>query len=300
MEATASGTLSCAQCDASFTQTGRGPKRRHCYKCQPVGHGHVVPNTRDRTCARCSTEFTPTYGPGTGKGAKGGLCQDCTPHSWDCHTCGFDTRQDPDNAKAQRAAAVGQVTFHWGANGKPECTRCRKRRARLKKIETRKRQERKRLARSASTTSEFYYHEICLQCGKPEPFVAMGPYVGCSDKCTALIGRRAAIHNRLEGIRAAEAFDLVHAGRVYHRDGGICQICRVAVPPPGAVPATSHNAANLDHIVGIMHGGDNTLDNMQLTHQICNVKRTEDASYRTSRARRRAEWYATGANEKRT
>ena len=198
------------------------------------------------------------------------------------------------------ACAGCQTPLTYSGKGRPRlyCETCRpvaterdKRKAnRLNKIAARQRAERKKLDKSASATGEFYFHGICLWCGKPEPFVATGENIGCSDACSRKLERQAWTHQRIVGYRSAEVYDYVPRGRVYRRDRGICQLCGVAVPPPDAVHHDNPNAGQLDHIKQVADGGDNTLDNVRLAHAACN--NAIQSSYRSSRSRRRVAWHA--------
>jgi 5-methylcytosine-specific restriction endonuclease McrA len=148
--------------------------------------------------------------------------------------------------------------------------------------------ERKQLERSVSTTQEFYQYDVCLWCGNSEPFISVGENDGCSSECSQKIERHFHQYQRQLAFRNADRVEDVRRGRVYHRDKGICQLCGVAVPPPGSCSPNNPNAPQLDHVVPLMLGGDHTYDNIRLAHNACN--NTAQRGYKLNRRRRRAAW----------
>ncbi|TFC83326.1 HNH endonuclease [Cryobacterium cheniae] len=58
---------------------------------------------------------------------------------------------------------------------------------------------------------------------------------------------------------------------VYERDGWTCQICFLRILPD--VHPSDDLYPNLDHIVGVEDGGDDSIDNLRATHRWCNIMR---------------------------
>jgi len=67
---------------------------------------------------------------------------------------------------------------------------------------------------------------------------------------------------------AVEDFDNAD---VFNRDEWICQLCRQLVDSGVSWPAAM--SASLDHILPLFHGGSHTLDNVQLAHLGCNMRK---------------------------
>lgn len=65
--------------------------------------------------------------------------------------------------------------------------------------------------------------------------------------------------------------------RIFERDGGICQICFNPVDP--TLPMNHEERAALDHIERFRDHGDESDDNLRLTHQICNEIRERMAGF---------------------
>lgn len=58
------------------------------------------------------------------------------------------------------------------------------------------------------------------------------------------------------------------SSEVFERDKGICQICKL--PVCDVEDAPKRLRAQYDHIIPLSKGGDDVLDNVQLTHMFCN------------------------------
>jgi hypothetical protein len=59
---------------------------------------------------------------------------------------------------------------------------------------------------------------------------------------------------------------------VYERDAWTCQICYLRILPD--VHPSDDLYPNLDHIVAVADGGDDSIDNLRATHRWCNIMRT--------------------------
>lgn len=58
---------------------------------------------------------------------------------------------------------------------------------------------------------------------------------------------------------------------IYQRDGGICHLCHMPVPPeydPDGDPSPT-----VDHLVPVAYGGSDDMGNLRLAHRLCNQKR---------------------------
>lgn len=92
------------------------------------------------------------------------------------------------------------------------------------------------------------------------------------DERRAVSRRYAAAHREtvrvvLQAYRARKRrnyVEPVNLDEIYERDGGICQICRLAV---------SRKLSSMDHIIPLVDGGAHARWNVQLTHLRCNLRR---------------------------
>lgn len=88
------------------------------------------------------------------------------------------------------------------------------------------------------------------------------------DKTYAIVARRRA---RKMGDGSAETVD---RGKVYRRDGGICQLCQH--PVDKSLKGPHPLSRSLDHVIPLSLGGGHTYANVQLAHLICNVRKGND------------------------
>jgi hypothetical protein len=58
---------------------------------------------------------------------------------------------------------------------------------------------------------------------------------------------------------------------VYERDGWTCQICYLRILPD--VHPSDDLYPNLDHVVAVEDGGDDSIENLRATHRWCNIRR---------------------------
>lgn len=66
---------------------------------------------------------------------------------------------------------------------------------------------------------------------------------------------------------------------LYHRDGGICQVCGLPVHPEKLIDNSWDGT--IDHIVPLSLGGEHSMRNCQLAHRICNsLKRQQAEAYK--------------------
>lgn len=74
---------------------------------------------------------------------------------------------------------------------------------------------------------------------------------------------------------------LVTHEEIAKRDNYTCQICNE--PVDMSLPRTSRFGATLDHIMPISKGGTDTLENLQLSHWVCNNRKSDKVNYAESR-----------------
>lgn len=73
--------------------------------------------------------------------------------------------------------------------------------------------------------------------------------------------------------KGAPVVDHVDGRAIFERDGWTCGICEKRVDP--ALEAPDEEAACINHIVPLSHGGEHTTENLQCAHWICSSLRAD-------------------------
>lgn len=107
---------------------------------------------------------------------------------------------------------------------------------------------------------------LCVGCGLTVPDGHIASARFCSAACRTRVASRK--RRALKRSVAVEDFDNAD---VFNRDEWICQLCRQLVDSGVSWPAAM--SASLDHILPLFHGGSHTLDNVQLAHLGCNMRK---------------------------
>lgn len=130
------------------------------------------------------------------------------------------------------------------------------------------------------------YDRTCAECEKPFT-TTHHKQVLCSKECAAGRSRRQAADAYRDGRTRDNTLKSVHMQRarragveaeaispeaVAERDNWICGICFEPVPKTWPEDDRSQ-MPSLDHIVPIEAGGTHTLDNVQLAHYSCNLRK---------------------------
>ena len=63
---------------------------------------------------------------------------------------------------------------------------------------------------------------------------------------------------------------------VFERDDWLCGLCGEPVDKDLAWPDPT--SASLDHIIPLSRGGAHTLDNVQLAHLVCNIRKNNQVT----------------------
>jgi len=115
--------------------------------------------------------------------------------------------------------------------------------------------------------------KVCAECGNT--FLHSGR--GCRQYCSGRCARRAFRRTRKQKMRSRvqRHFELVRLGEIWDRDNGRCQLCGQIVlrNAHGETPNPFGHA--LDHRQPVTAYGENTKDNIQLTHFICNTLKSD-------------------------
>lgn len=83
--------------------------------------------------------------------------------------------------------------------------------------------------------------------------------------------RRKVNHQKRRAQKMQLPADPILSADVYERDGWVCGLCDLSVDGSLAYPEPF--SASLDHIIPLSKGGHHTLDNVQLAHLQCNVRK---------------------------
>jgi hypothetical protein len=75
---------------------------------------------------------------------------------------------------------------------------------------------------------------------------------------------------RRQGIKKG---NVISHDKVAERDGHNCYLCEQKVDM--SLPRTSRYGATLDHVIPLSKGGTDTMDNVKLTHWICNIQKSD-------------------------
>jgi len=205
-------------------------------------------------CGRCRQDlpldcYAPSY-----RGKPGTWCRVCFA-AW--HR-GEDTRQP----LPARVCPICSEQFYPKQQDQPEhvATYCSRRCKDIAK---------NRAARSRRIES--MPDRWCLHCGDYMPRTMRADAVFCSDVCNS------AAHavTRVHASRKAEARPsrLVFRAEIAERDDWTCGICGEPVDKRLTHPSPGYGS--IDHVVALAAGGGNEIENLQLAHLVCNLRKRQ-------------------------
>lgn len=123
----------------------------------------------------------------------------------------------------------------------------------------------------ASTAMSSY---SCVICAARFAYTSTGgkPRTTCGETCERSLKRahRKAAKVRRKRVVAAVKIEVVHATKVFERDGWRCQGCRTKTPA-SLRGSWDNRAPELDHIVPLSAGGEHSYRNTQLLCRSCNI-----------------------------
>lgn len=203
-----------------------------------------MPTTTIRTCTECSTEYTVN-----------------SPRQKYCSRTCSSRAMHKREARHQRTCQRCGTTFQ-GRKTYRYCSNACAARAAGEQGDIRRRE----LAHAKGTL-------ICRGCGQPFTPNDVNA-ICCSAKCTA---RSHHLVKRYERRTDAPAHELVHPRDIFARDGHTCQLCGELVDLDLEHP--NPRSLSFDHIVPVARGGAHTLENLQVSHLRCNMKKGSRAQY---------------------
>lgn len=276
----------CAHCGAEYSpQSGVGPVPKYCSeRCRiarnrAVQKAKYVPRVKDRStvhfpvCETCERCFCARR-------------KDMKYCSQPCRSRADAERQRLDGRRAlQRrrhadkrrvwlegyyATEAGRAARRRSYEKDREPARLRAARANPPLPERVKLARRKvrRAARGTSGKGNRWVQGNCHRCSTPFLALSNGPWIAayCSDRCSS------AHSNERRRARERNAFvEHVNRTKIFDRDGWRCQLCGKPTKRGAVVP--HHDAAVLDHILPLVHGGTHEPANVQCAHFSCNSRK---------------------------
>lgn len=125
----------------------------------------------------------------------------------------------------------------------------------------------------------FTRHEYAINSGRKNRILNWTPGY-CCHKCMERSSKRSSRARRRRRERKL-TYKAIPLKKLIERDGGICQICGDPVDLTDGwydqynIFHVGRNYPTVDHINPLMHGGDNTWDNVQLAHLHCNSSKCD-------------------------
>lgn len=108
-------------------------------------------------------------------------------------------------------------------------------------------------------------NHTCAECGRPfTSYMHSSRRRFCGKRCLKRISKRIRarrLHSR--------PFENVGLWEIWHRDGGVCQLCFRSVD----FRAKGKMGPTMDHIIPVVGGGCHLRANLQLAHRSCNSKK---------------------------
>jgi len=127
------------------------------------------------------------------------------------------------------------------------------------------------LKRQLENPRRFDFH--CDRCNKlvvTDKHVTRGAYGRFCRNC-ALVRRRERYRVKTAKRQKVSQPVRISADVLIERDGNLCRLCDTEIDLN--VPRNSRWGATIDHIVPLSKGGADELENLQLAHWICNIKK---------------------------
>lgn len=95
--------------------------------------------------------------------------------------------------------------------------------------------------------------------------------------------RRRANYHKRRALKARVPFDSIVPSEVFERDEWVCGICAESVDASLTHPDPM--SASLDHVIPLSKGGGHVLENVQLAHLTCNVRKgTQVSDFHTTQS----------------
>jgi 5-methylcytosine-specific restriction endonuclease McrA len=128
-----------------------------------------------------------------------------------------------------------------------------------------------RKVKEALNPRRFDFHcDRCNQIVETDTSVTRGKYGRFCRPC-ALVRRRESYRVKTAKRQGVAKPARLSADALIERDGNLCRLCNTEIDL--ALARNSRFGATIDHIVPLSLGGSDDIENMQLAHWICNIKK---------------------------
>lgn len=130
---------------------------------------------------------------------------------------------------------------------------------------------RKKLVEALTAITLLKTPRTCARCGR-EFYSQYAGQKYCSRKCRMSEKKNLRDYRKRCAKTGTEVDNKITLGKVYARDGGICQICGKPTrwDDKSWTGSFGPEYPTIDHIKAIANGGGHTWDNVQLAHALCN------------------------------
>jgi len=115
-----------------------------------------------------------------------------------------------------------------------------------------------------------FYCDRCGQLVETDGMVTKGKYGRYCRNC-ALVRRRERYRVKTAKRQGVAKPARLSADALIERDGNLCRLCNTEIDL--TLARNSRWGATIDHIVPLSLGGSDEIENMQLAHWICNIKK---------------------------
>ena len=194
------------------------------------------------------------------------------------YVSGYQTKESVVRVRCLKCGGIFERTFHnITTHHTAVCPYCKK--AELdhrKAIANEKRREREIKSKERKQKQMWRrIPHICPVCG-----AITTRKIYCSDVCANKARNTKAEHKRRVKINNAMVDDDITVLGLFLRDKGVCAICGKRCDTndfeiKGDAFVAGNNYPSIDHIVPLSKGGEHSWDNVQLTHRICNIRKSD-------------------------
>ena len=120
-----------------------------------------------------------------------------------------------------------------------------------------------------TTDKDLFYEQRCETCGKA--YIAFHKLIDQRKYCSKNCNKRMNEAGRSARKRGATTTEKDAIKTLMQSKHKVCGICGLSIPKNARFPHPK--SLSIDHIIPISKGGQHTLDNVQLAHLSCNVRR---------------------------
>ena len=233
----------------------RGRPRDYCNRfCYSLANGYLKSPSKPEFCLWCGIALNQENRPGTPK-------KFCSLK----HNAKYRQANQPKVPKISKTCDWCKDSFITNRKGARFCKQnCRENFYRHEKLEATK-------ARRLANPRQWDFH--CDRCKKlvvTDVMVTRGKYGRYCRNC-ALLKQRENYRVKTAKRQKVTQPIRISADVLIERDGNLCRLCDTEIDL--SLARNSRWGATIDHIIPLSKGGADELDNLQLAHWICNIKK---------------------------